>query len=166
MNYGLGVPGIDGSIELQLAGFDPLICTDFLSGSYPREIVGGASLQYSTAGSSVSSGPRYEPKHIWDLSVAFVTAEDVLLLEQIYRAFELTIPHPSVVVVDRNRPLIEFSPRSRALAPGGGELVLSGGQIAYPAVFLVHFVGAPAIDDKGASWGCSFVLQEVEKSAP
>lgn|GEM_PF-5551421 len=165
MNYAAVVPGIDGSIQLQLGGLS-VTCVDFRTSSYVRQPIEVASLQYSAAGSSVSTGPLYPWKFVWEIDAAFTVAEEVLALDQIYTKFQDTRPHPNVLVVDRNRPLIEDTPRSRGIASGGSEWSLPASQIAYPALFNAHFVGKLRIDERDYSWAAQFILQETDRVLP
>lgn len=111
----------------------------FIANGYERLTQPSGDQEYSLNGTPIVDGILYEPKFVWTIG-AYVTKSEWQQLWLLYRRCERKRSTEnaefSITVADYVEPYIEDrTTRSRSLAPDGTVTSLSGGGIAYPALF-------------------------------
>lgn len=155
-------------IKLTLAGFS-VTFSKFFGDSIPRISPNENSIEYSASGNPVISGFAYEVPQLWNLD-AYCSAEDYQKLLAIHAESDRLRRAGSdfrITLEDTTLPIVEKSPRTRAIVSGESETAIVGSvnYTSYSAKFYCWIVKRPDFRQLGKGWGVSFTAQEAGKFA-
>ncbi|MBW4422352.1 MAG: hypothetical protein KME13_24595 [Myxacorys californica WJT36-NPBG1] len=138
----------------------------FAQGGYERVIGETGTTEYSLFGSPISDGTLYEAKHVWTVQV-YLGIEQWRVLWAIFARSERHRRNQQdyqITVSDQIQPYIEdaIAPTRQAAGP---ITTISGGGIAYPAVYAVRMF-EPKAEETGSlqyRYLARFVLKELDR---
>lgn len=154
------------SLTLQLAGVSVTL-NNFLSSEFPRILIQQlSSVEYSAYGNPGTFGSLHEPKFMWQVT-ALIEKEQHLLLEAIAYEFHTrrrSLEECDILLWDTTAPIIERSPRSRAIVPAGEEILFNNGSHSqFFGQFKVAIVDGPKYTSSGRYITVTMALNETIK---
>jgi hypothetical protein len=140
----------------------------FAQNGYERVISSTGETEYSLFGTPIDDGNLYESKFVWTLQ-AYVAVDQWRILWGIFQRSERKRRNQqdySITISDYVLPYIEDATTpSRSLASGGSIATISGGGIAYPAVYKCRMF-EPKAEESGSlryKYLARFVLKELDR---
>jgi hypothetical protein len=138
----------------------------FATGGYDRVLTQTGDVEYSLFGAAIEDGTLYEAKHVWTIA-AYVLLDDWQIIKAIFDRAERkrrTQQSYGITIADYVNLFVEdVSPRTRAIATGGTVQTISGGGVAYPALFKARMF-EPKLERTNSAYQLArFILKELDR---
>lgn len=153
------------SLTLSLAGISVTL-DKFINNEFPRVTLQPlGAVEFSAYGSVALQGSYHEPKWIWTVT-ALIDPQQRALLDAIAYEFQTRrreLVDCDILLYDTTSPIIERSPRTRALVPDTAETAIGGSHTQFFGQFFAGITDGPKYSQNGRKIVATLVLTETVK---